>query len=137
MAIAAVAASKSEADAISRFVRALACYHLGNLGRFRMLYLASRPAGLASEPMVTGAVLDDIHAITGPMYAALDAALAGHGHIKSATSRLRAVSIHMAAIGLLTMLALADAIDDPLAHSTGALIDTMIGVLTKGAATAG
>lgn len=136
-AIAAVEGSESPADAIDRFVRALTGYHLGNIGRFRMLYLSGRPVDTAGEAMVTGAALDEIHAITTPMYAALAAALARGDYVLSpATARQQSAIIHMAAIGLLTMLALADAINDPLAHATEPLIETMIGVLTAGAATA-
>lgn len=129
--IAAIADAASAADAVERFLRALVAHHLADLGGFRMLYLASqfdrRPA-LEDEAQ---RVLDPIHETTATMYAALAAKIvADTGFLAGEHPRRLAVAVHMAGIGLLTMLALAESASDPLAHQTGPLIDSMVALLT-------
>lgn len=135
--IAAVGEAGSAADAIERFLRALVAHHLADLGGFRMLYLASQfdsrpPPGDESQRM-----LDPIHETTSSMYAALAAKIvADTGFLAGEHPRRLAVAVHMAGIGLLTMLALAESANDPLAHQTGPLIDSLVALLTHRAAAA-
>ena len=128
---AALGGARSASEAIEGFVRALVGFHQGDLGRFRMLYLATqfdRPTGQASHPE---AILEQVHQTTSAMYAALESRIAADpGFTAGEDPRRLAVAVHMAGIGLLTMLALADSIDDPLAHQTGALLDSLVALLT-------
>lgn len=117
------------ADAVSRFVRGLVAHHRADLGGFRLIYCAAQLDARAARIM-DGAALDAIHRETGRMYGALEQCLAAdplrrHG----VDPRRAAVAVHMAAIGLLTMVALADAVGDPLAHSIEALVDTLVTLL--------
>lgn len=127
--IAALDGAATASDAIGRFVRALVAHHLADLGSFRLIYLAGQ---LEAEPtrIMTREALDDIHTETGRMYGALERAVAADPGRRSKTSPRRvAAAVHMAAIGLVTMLALAEAADDPLAHNTEDLVDTMVALL--------
>lgn len=128
--IAAMEGAPSAAAAIERFLRALIAYHVEDLGRFRLLYTSARPGGEAP-----GAdFLDEVHGITSPMYAALAAKLSASGTGEVAARR-RAVATHMAGIGLLTMVGLAESIGDPLAHGTDDLTQALVALLTgRGAA---
>jgi len=65
------------------------------------------------------------------MYGALEAVLAQAPDVASASSaRVAAVSTHMAAIGVLTMLSLAEAVHDPMAHATDKLVDAIVVLAT-------
>ena len=130
--IQAVAPARTATEAIERCIRALIAHHLADLGSFRMLYLAPQfdeRASLADS----GSILDPIHQTTSSMYAALEARLAADPAFCNGQSPRRlAVAVHMAGVGLLTMLALADAVDDPLAHGTETLVDALVALLTRG-----
>lgn len=129
--IAALADAGSAADAIERFLRALVAHHRADLGGFRMLYLASQ---FDSRPPLEGEaqqMLDPIHETTSSMYAALAARIvADTSFLTGEHPRRLAVAVHMAGIGLLTMLALAESANDPLAHQTGPLVDSLVALLT-------
>ena len=102
-------------------VRALAAFHLADLERFRLMYLAPQMGG------GRGDVVDpDIHATTARMYGALAAALDGGVGAGEAETRRRAVALHAAVVGLGTMVALADALDDPLKHGAADLVEALV-----------
>lgn len=129
--IAALQGSRSAPDAIDRFARALAAYHLGDLERFRMLYMSSQVDRGAREMAVAGATLETVHAVTGRMYGALEQQLAAdRAFAPAADARRLAVAAHMAVVGFLTMVALADSIADPLAHAGPVLLDALVALLT-------
>lgn len=68
--IAAVAPATSGAEAMNGFIRTLVAHHLGDLGRFRMLYLAPQFDEHAAVPGAD-ALLAPIHSATSTMYSAL------------------------------------------------------------------
>lgn len=112
-------AGRTGARAAEAAVRALAAYHLADLERFRLMYVAPQMGG------GRGDVVDpDIHATTARMYGALASAL-GEGAGEAETRR-RAVALHAAVVGLVTMVALADALDDPLKHGAGDLVEALV-----------
>lgn len=128
---AAVRDARSAPEAIERFVRALIGFHLADLGRFRMLYLATQFDRRAAPPGPVGKVLGPIHQTTSAMYAALESRIAADPpFVGGENPRRLAVAAHMAGIGLITMLALADSVQDPMAHDTGALVDSLVALLT-------
>ncbi len=91
---------------------ALAEYHLVDLERFRMIYLAPQSGTgieFAAHPDVAG----QIHAITSEMYSALASCMKSPDSEKA---RLEAVSLHAAVIGIVTMVALGQSIGDPMKH---------------------
>ena len=68
------------------------------------------------------------------MYAALGAKIADDSSFYAGRNpRRAAVAIHMAGIGLVTMVSLGEAVEDPLGHDTDALVDSLVSVLTAGA----
>lgn len=112
------------ADAIARFVRAVAAFHLGDLDRYRMMYLLPQTARggtrAADRPL-----MQDIHPITDRLYAALAQHMGGSG----AEARREAVAVHGAVLGLVLMFALADAVNDPLKHAEEGMIAALIASL--------
>ena len=66
--------------------------------------------------------------MTSEMYAAVAAALGDGGK-----ARETAVALHMAALGHVLLVALTEAIGDPLRHAPKALADRIAAVLAAGA----
>jgi AcrR family transcriptional regulator len=124
-AVAALADMPSDADAIIRFVRAVSDFHLADLDRFRMMYLAPQVAG--HRALVDPTALEAVHPVTTRLYDALSRHLGG-----TQEARRQAVAIHASVLGLVMMVALADAMGDPLKHPTEALVEALIGRLTGG-----
>ena len=125
--IAAVAGASSPAVAIERFVRALVDYHLADLSRFRLVYLAGQVDRDVHDLMLKQEALDEVHRVTGNGYAALEQALSAAA---GEEARRLAVAVHMSGVGLITMLALGASIDDPLKHRAEVMVETLVRLLT-------
>ncbi|HVY43856.1 MAG TPA: TetR/AcrR family transcriptional regulator [Hyphomicrobiaceae bacterium] len=123
--------AKTARRAIELFLRALITFHLSDLGRFRLIYAVAQFDTqiwtVAELPQVAGSV----HAVTDRMYSALEQVL-GQAADFAVPSRARvtAAVVHTAAVGLVSMISLADAVHDPLAHSSEALIDALVRLVT-------
>jgi AcrR family transcriptional regulator len=131
--LAALSGSRTAPEAIGRFIRAFVNHYAQRLPQFRILYLIP-PVGAEPNTPEQHAALSPIHRITSSVYGALESAIAADpGFIREADPRRLAVAVHMSALGLVTMLALADSIGDPLLHQTDDLIDAMVALQTAGA----
>lgn len=124
----AVSSAPSRDEAIGAFVRALADYHLGDLDRFRLMYLLPQTIPQGAAQISSGDLLEKVHPVTDRMYGAL----AGKLGAEPVTARREAVAIHAALLGLVLMLGLSDRINDPLKHATSDLVDALIARLTSG-----
>jgi AcrR family transcriptional regulator len=130
--IAATKDAASAASAIEAFVRGLVGHYLKNLGDFRMLYLAPQFDRSITPTVSSADVLRPIHEKTSAIYAALEAKIALDPEFRPGESPRRlAVAAHMAGIGLITMLAMADAVNDPFKHSAEDLLDALVALLTR------
>lgn len=119
---AAIAAAKSPQTAIAGFVRAIAAFHLADLDRFRMMYLAPQTSAGRNRKTSDPGVLQEVHPVTDALYAALaDRIAPDHGN-----ARAEAFAVHAAVLGLVLMQALADRLDDPLKHPPEKAIDALI-----------
>jgi AcrR family transcriptional regulator len=122
----------SAASAIEGFVRALVGHYLQHLGDFRMLYLAPQFDRSIASAAPNADALAPIHQKTSTIYAALEAKIALDPEFRPGESPRRlAVAVHMAGIGLLTMLAMAEAVNDPFRHSTEELLDALVALLAQ------
>lgn len=129
--VAAMTGTRSAAQAIEAFVRALVAHHLADLGRFRMVYLwiQSEP-GLSLRPGDEH-LLDPIHDATRSSYDVLEAKIAAdHSFLGDGDARKLAVAVDMAALGLVTMVAMAESMNDPWRHSTESMVDALVALLT-------
>ncbi|MEQ8589648.1 MAG: TetR/AcrR family transcriptional regulator [Roseitalea porphyridii] len=122
----AIAGTAGRRAAIEGAVRALVGFHTANLDRFRMMYLVPQTTGTKSAGRGLPPPGDEIYRLTDRLYSALATRLGD----EPIMSRRQAVAIHSAAIGLVTMLALADSLHDPLKHSQSDLVDALVGTLT-------
>jgi AcrR family transcriptional regulator len=109
-------------EAITSFVEAIAKFHLGNLNRFRMMYLAPQTLKSGEQAAPDTNVLQKVHATTDRLYEALSIHLEGDRQC----ARQHAVAIHSAVLGLVLMFGLADGIHDPLKHSEDDLVASLV-----------
>jgi AcrR family transcriptional regulator len=134
---AVIAAMPEPGDAgatIRRAVEALVAFHISDLDRFRQIYLAIQLDPKPERLMPQDALRQHVHPVTSAMYSALEAALDADPRFRAGLcARRAAVTIHMAALGLVLMTALGSALKDPLAHATHDLANTMIRLLVEGA----
>ena len=129
--ISALKRVKTAKRAIEVFLRALVGFHLADLGRFRLIYVTAQFDTqiwqIASEPSLAHSV----HAATDQIYGALEVVLRSAPDFAEPRSARRvAVAVHMAGVGLLSMLSLADAVRDPMAHGPDALVDALVTLCT-------
>jgi len=125
-AVGAISNATNRIEAISSFVGAVASFHLADLDRFRMMYLAPQTTRLksnAKDNIVNG---DAVYEVTNRLYSTLADHLGGQPEV----ARKDAVAIHSAVLGVVLMFAMADAMGDPLKHSATDLIDALIANLT-------
>lgn len=127
IAVAAVDGKATPKAAISAFVEAVAAFHLGDLDRFRMMYLAPQTLKTDLQGPLESEALDQVHATTNRMYGALADRLGGDPR----RARQHATSIHSAVLGLALMFGLADRIKDPLKHSQKELVAALVARLTE------
>lgn len=130
-AIAALGEAKVPADAIERFARAVVEFHLADLDRFRLVYLSPQMGSRTTRPRPGDRLGQAIHPVTSAMYGALEAKLADDPSFTARNDpRRAAVAVHMAALGHVLLVAMADAIDDPLAHDPADLLDSLVALVT-------
>ncbi len=129
--VAALKRVKTGRKAIEVFLRTLIAFHLDDLGRFRLIYVSAQFDTQVWQVAGLPQLADLIHATTSRMYGSLEVILAQASDTASpASARATAVATHMAAVGTLSMLSLADAIHDPMAHGSDALINAMVALAT-------
>lgn len=119
-------AARSSNEAIEIFVRAIIKFHLGDLDRFRMMYLAPQTLKSVGREAHDAEALNRIHATTSRMYGTLASRLEG----TSEQARQSAFAVHSATLGLVLMFGLAEGIGDPLKHSEDDLVTALIARLT-------
>lgn len=122
---------KSARRAIDVFLRTLVDFHLGDLGRFRLIYAVAQFDTdiwkVAELPEIAGA----IHAATNRMYSSLEAVLRQAPDFRDPSlARITAAAAHTSAIGMVSMISLAEAVHDPLAHSSKGLVDALVRLTT-------
>lgn len=122
-AIAAARTAASPMQARRAVVLALTGFHLADLPRFRMMYAAPQ---MGMNPEWARDMLDRVHPLTARMYTAIAAAL-GEGDEEA--RRAQAVALHMAALGHVLLVAMTDAVGDPLRHGPEALAQSLADML--------
>jgi AcrR family transcriptional regulator len=131
--IGALTGSRDGTDAIERFLRTFASHYATRLPQFRILYMI-HPLGIEPNAPEQQAALGPVHRVTSSIYAALETWIAGDPGFAAdkSTPRQLAVAAHMSGIGLVTMLALADALGDPLVHSMDSMVEAMVALHRRG-----
>ncbi|MCC6008612.1 MAG: TetR/AcrR family transcriptional regulator [Rhodobacteraceae bacterium] len=128
VAIEAAARASGPAEAARAVVRALIGFHLADLARFRLMYLSPQIGATAGARRTAAELVKQVHPVTDDMYSALADRLGG-----GPSARETAVAIHMAALGHVLMVALTEAIGDPLRQTPDALAERLAALLADGA----
>ena len=118
----AVKSVKTANEAIGAFVTEIVSFHAENFDRFRMMYLAPQTLKVGSQVSRKDGAMDEIHQATSKLYSYLAEKLDG----SAAETRQTAFVIHTSVLGLVMMLALADSVSDPLAHSESELVNSLV-----------
>ena len=118
----AVKSTKTPNEAISAFVTKIVSFHAENFDRFRMMYLAPQTLKVGSQVSRKDGAIGEINQVTSRLYDCLAEKLGSN----SIEARQTAFIVHSSVLGLVTMLALADSISDPLAHSQRDLVDALV-----------
>ncbi|MEQ1768625.1 MAG: TetR family transcriptional regulator [Devosia sp.] len=127
-----LAEAGSAQGAINALVRTFVAHYENRLPQFRMLYLPERLGVSRPNSAAQQAALAPVHAITSLVYKALeDRITADASNYTKVSPRRAAVAVHMAAVGLVTMFAAADALGDPMVHSTDDMVDALVAVLSR------
>jgi len=119
-AAAAAEAAANPAEARRAVILALIGFHLSDLPRFRLMYAAPQ---LGPRPEWARDILDQVHEVTGRMYAEIARALGD-----DAAARPQAVALHMAALGHVLLVGLTEAVGDPLRHPPALLAEMLAGL---------
>ena len=120
-----VADTTARDDSVGAFVRAVAEFHLGDLNRFRMMYLLPQTIKPSAGAPHNAELLARVHPLTSRMYDALADKLGG----EPIAARRQAFAIHSAVLGLVLMFGLAESLRDPLKHSASEMVDALIASL--------
>jgi len=128
VAIEAAVGASCRTQAVRAVVRAVIDFHLTDLARFRLMYLSPQIRATAGAKRTAAELVAQVHPVTSEMYTAIAAAL-GDGP----TARETAMALHMAALGHVLMVALTEAIDDPLRHTPELLADRLAALLAASA----
>lgn len=118
----ALKGTKSANEAIRAFVTQIVSFHAENFDRFRMMYLAPQTLKVGSQVSRKEGATDEIHKATNKLYSCLAEKLDG----SASEARQTAFVIHTSVLGLVMMLALADSVSDPLAHSKSDLVNSLV-----------
>lgn len=125
--VAAVEAEPDPGRILGRLIRAFYDHYISRLDAFRLIYCQTQ----LSEPVAIGMDSDRLRSEINPrtrhLFDVLEDRLAASnsGESERHRQRRRAFSAWTAALGLMTMLSIADRTRDPLVHSDDALLATL------------
>ena len=127
---AAVEAQDSVENTLGTLIRAFYTHYIHRLDAFRTVYCQSQLYSGPSVGMNEETVRDEINPRTRHLFDILEKRLAGKSTSKAKRARLRrlAFTAWTSVLGLLTMLSVADVLDDPLIHTDEELLETLAGV---------
>jgi AcrR family transcriptional regulator len=128
--IAAVDSEKETGKILGRMILTFHEHYADRLDAFRFVYAHSQLYTGATTGLDADTLRDEINPRTRHLFDVLEERLAGSGASKKERRQARqlAFTAWTSALGLLTMLSVADAANDPLVHRDKALLDTLVGL---------
>jgi len=133
--IGAIEKVESGAESLGMLIRAFYEHYISRLDAFRSVYCQSQLYSSPGTAIDADTVRNEINPRTRHLFDVLEARIAGSSASKDRRERMRrlAFSAWLSALGLMTMLGVADALNDPLVHSDEDLLDTLAGVFDEAA----
>lgn len=125
--IAAVDATRSDDKVLGVMMRAFYKHYIGMLGAFRSVYCNSQLSGVSPILLDERSLREEINPRTRHLFDVLEERMSEPGATSAQRTKYRrlAFSAWLAALGLLTMLSIADATNDPIIYSDKQLLDTL------------
>lgn len=138
--IAAVEAADSGASTLGTLIRAFYEHYINNLDALRTVYCQSQLYATPERTVDTETVRKEINPQTNHLFDIFEERLVANRSISvSKRQRLRclAFTAWTSALGMMMMLGIADALDDPLLHSNSDLLDTLTDVFDNASLVSG
>ena len=125
--LAAVAKQKSDGKVLGTLIKAFYAQYVDNLGAFRTIYCRTQMFAPSKSDLDEATLREAIHPRTRQLFDALERRVAGEGanRTKRRQARQLAFTAWTSALGLMTMLGVANATDDPIMHPDKALLRTL------------
>ena len=125
--LAAVARQKNDDKVLGTVIAAFHSHYAENLEAFRTVYCQTQMFASNGSSLDNATLRDEIHPRTGKMFDELERRISGRGAAMSTRKQARQLVFiaWTSALGLITMLGVADANNDPVAHSEKALLSTL------------
>ena len=126
--IAAVEAEKETGKILGRMILTFHEHYADRLDAFRFVYAHAQLYTGATSGLDADTLRDEINPRTRHLFDVIEERLAGRGASKKERRKVRqlAFTAWTSALGLLTMLSVADATNDPLVHTDQELLDTLV-----------
>ena len=134
--VSAVESSSSDIETLGTLIRAFYDHYADRLDAFRTVYCLSQLHTGASVGMDEETIRDEINPRTRHLFDLLEERLSNGSTSKATRARARrlAFTAWTSALGLLTMLSVSDAVEDPLVHSDDELLETLVTVFDEASA---
>lgn len=125
----------SGAEALGTLIRAFYNHYIGRLDAFRSVYCQSQLYSASGSGIDEDTVRNEINPRTRHLFDVLEDRISSSSASKAERARMRqlAFTAWLSALGLLTMLGVADAVNDPLVHKDEDLLDTLSTVFDEAA----
>jgi AcrR family transcriptional regulator len=126
----AINSRKSDRKILGVLIQSFYAHYVDNLDAFRIVYCQSQLYSSSSAALDELTLREEIHPRTRLLFDVLEERIAGKGATRAKRQRARqlAFTAWTSVLGLVTMLGVADATDDPVVHSDNALLKTLTDV---------
>ena len=123
----AIAKLRSNKKVLGVLIQEFYSHYIDNLDAFRTVYCQSQLYSSSAAALDEVTLRDEIHPRTRQLFDVLEERIAGKEATKlqRRSARRLAFTAWTSALGLMTMLGVADAADDPVVHSDKALLKTL------------
>ena len=131
--LAAIAAADSPQQTLRALIRGFHAHYADRLYEFRTVYCQSQLYTSGKPGLDSATLRDEINPRTQRLFDVLEKRLAPGNANRQARQRARrlAFTAWTSALGIVTMLSVADAAQDPLRHTDAELLETLCGVYEK------
>ena len=123
----AVAKQKSDKKVLGTLIKAFHAHYVDKLGAFRTIYCHTQMYATSNLDLDEITLREKIHPRTRQLFDVLEQRIAEEGASRAERKRARqlAFTAWTLALGLMAMLGVADATDDPIMHPEKVLLKTL------------
>jgi hypothetical protein len=127
---------RADSKILGTLIQAFYAHYIDDLDAFRTIYCRSQLYSSADTKLDESTLREEIHPRTRHLFDVIEDRLSGADAGKAKRRRVRqlAFTAWMSALGLMTMLSVASANNDPIAQSEKALLKVLSGVFDGAAA---